>query len=322
MIAIREYSGRGFIEREDLCDGCWVDARSVSNMDLVRLEKEFGISQELLTDLMDADEQSRIEQEDEYTAFIVRVPVYDISLEIIYYTVPLGIILFPNKIITVCQSSSAAIDDMVNNRFRGFQMKKQSAFVLHVLGRAAAAYLKALKELNRNANNTELELRKSVQNRELIQLLSIQKSLVFFTTSLQANSLVLEKMKKSPFLRLQEEEQDLLDDVITDNMQATEMANIYSSILTGTMDAFASVISNNMNIVMKRLAMINIVLMIPTLIYSFYGMNIDLPLQHHPLSLIFILGLSLVISTLGVVLLNANSSAAKRVSYHGEKKCR
>ncbi|MDR3324424.1 MAG: magnesium transporter CorA family protein [Spirochaetaceae bacterium] len=312
MIVVREYSGRGFVEREDVCDGCWVDARTVNNTDLVRLEKEFGISQELLTDLMDADEQSRIEQEDEYTAFIVRVPVYDLSMEIVYYTVPLGIVLFPDKIITVCQSSSTAIDDMVNNRFRGFQMKKQSAFVLHVLGRAASAYLKALKELNRNANNTELELRKSVQNRELIQLLSIQKSLVYFTTSLKANALVLEKMQKSPFLRLKEEEQDLLDDVITDNIQATEMANIYSSILTGTMDAFASVISNNMNIVMKRLAIINIVLMIPTLIYSFYGMNVDLPFQRHPLALLFILPLSLAISAVGVLILNSNSSAAKR----------
>jgi magnesium transporter len=313
MIVVREYSARGFVERDDVCDGCWVDARTVSNTDLVRLEREFGISQELLADLMDADEQSRIEQEDEYTAFIVRVPVYDGSLEIIYYTVPLGIVLFPDKIITVCQSSSAAIDDIVTNRFRGFEMKKQKAFVLHVLGRAAAAYLKALKELNRNANNTELELRKSVQNRELIQLLSIQKSLVFFTTSLKANSLVLEKMQKAPFLHLKEEEQDLLEDVITDNVQATEMANIYSSILTGTMDAFASVISNNMNIVMKRLAIINIVLMIPTLIYSFYGMNVELPLQHYPFAPLVIAGVSLVVSALGVVILNSNSASAKRV---------
>ncbi|MDR2864622.1 MAG: magnesium transporter CorA family protein [Spirochaetaceae bacterium] len=312
MIVIREQAGRNFIERDEIYEGCWVDARMVNNMELTRLEKEFGISQELLTDLMDADEQSRIDIEDEYTAIIMRVPVYDLSMEIMYYTVPLGIILFPDKIVTVCQRSSTSIEDIVTNRIRGFQMSNKSAFVLHVLGRAAAAYLKALKELNRNANNIEIELRKSVQNMELAQLLSIQKSLVYFTTSLNANGLVLEKIQKTTFLHLQEEEQDLLEDVITDNVQATEMANIYSSILTGTMDAFASVISNNLNIVMKRLAIINIVLMIPTLIYSFFGMNVDLPIQTHRYAALLIVVVSLLASAIGVVILNGHSSAKKR----------
>jgi magnesium transporter len=314
VIVIWEQSGRGFTERQDVCDGCWVDARSVNNTDLARLENEFCISQELLTDIMDADEQSRIEQEDEYTAIIIRVPVYDVSLEVIYYTVPLGIILFNDKIITVCQKSTSAIEDILTNRVRGFPMRNKSAFVLYVLGRAAAAYLKALKELNRNSNNIEVALRKSVQNRELVQLLSIQKSLVYFTTSLKANSLVLEKMQKSTVFRLKEEEQDLLEDVITDNIQATGMADIYSSILTGTMDAFASVISNNMNIVMKHLAVINIILMIPTLIYSFFGMNVTLPFQHNMNAVIIIVLMSLIASIVGVIIINWETRAKRKIS--------
>jgi magnesium transporter len=244
------------------------------------------------------------------------VPVYDVTLEVIYYTVPLGIILFPDKIVTVCQRSSSAIEDMMTNRVRGFPMRNKSAFVLHILGRAAMAYLKALKELNRNSNNTEFELRKSVQNGELIQLLSIQKSLVYFETSLKANGLVLEKMQKlatGSAFNLEEEDIDLLEDVITDNIQASEMANIYSSILTGTMDAFASIISNNMNIVMKRLTVINSILMIPTLIFSLFGMNVDLPFQHFQYAIVVIIAMTLFASVIGAVIVNWDSYSKKMI---------
>jgi magnesium transporter len=188
-----------------------------------------------------------------------------------------------------------------------------------MLGRAAFAFLKALKELNKNANIIERQLQKSIRNNELIQLLSIQKSLVFFTTSIKTNELLLEKLKKGPLIRGSEEEEELLDDVMTENVQALEMANIYSSILTGTMDAFASVISNNMNIVMKRLAIINIVLMIPTLIYSFYGMNVALPGQHWPFSVIAIVLGSLVMAVLGVIVLSIEGSN-KLISHHHQQK--
>ena len=137
-----------------------------------------------------------------------------------------------------------------------------------------------------------------------MQLLTLQKSFVYITTSIKSNGLLLDKMQKQPFMRLKEDEQDLLEDVITENIQAMEMANIYSSILTGTMDAFASVISNNLNIVMKRLTIVNIVLMIPTLIYSFYGMNVRLPFQDNAVAVAGILVFSLAASLVGVILLN------------------
>jgi magnesium transporter len=308
MITIRTHDGKNFSETPHFKQGCWIDARNVTRDDLTRLEQDFGVEAELLTDIMDADEQSRIEYEDEYTALIVRLPVYDGSYEISYFTVPLGIVIFPDKIITVCQRTSEALDDIAYNRIRGLMFRNTSTFVLNMLGRAAFAFLKSLKELNKSANIIERQLQKSIRNNELIQLLSIQKSLVFFTTSIKTNELLLEKLKKGPLIRGNEEEEELLEDVMTENVQALEMANIYSSILTGTMDAFASVISNNMNIVMKRLAIINIVLMIPTLIYSFYGMNVPLPGQHWPFSVIAIVAGSLAIAGLGVIVLSIEGS--------------
>ncbi|GMO44896.1 MAG: magnesium transporter CorA family protein [Termitinemataceae bacterium] len=314
MISIRVQSGGGIVKSEAPDKGCWIDARDVTTDDLARLENEFGISSELLTDIMDTDEQARIEKEDEYLAIIIRLPVLGSESEISYFTVPLGIILFPDKIVTVCQKASDAVRDIAHNKVRGLVMRNQAAFVLNILSRAAFTFLRALKQLNKDANGIEQTLQKSVQNNELIQLLSLQKSLVYFTTSIKSNELILEKMQKVPFLRLKEEEQELLEDVITENVQAMEMANIYSSILTGTMDAFASVISNNQNIVMKRLTIVNIILMIPTLIYSFYGMNVSLPFQSDRFTTIGIVFFSLLASTVGVILLNFNSQKkSKRV---------
>ncbi|GHT49991.1 transporter [Spirochaetia bacterium] len=305
MITIRVQSDSGIIKGDKAVKGCWVDAHDVGTEDLGRLEKEFGIPAELLTDIMDSNEQARIEKEDDYLAIIIRLPVFDPLIEIPYFTVPLGIILFDDKIVTVCQKSSDAVRDIAHNRVRGIVMRNHEAFILNMLNRAAFTFLRALKDLNRDAGDIERTLQKSVHNNELIQLLSLQKSLVFFATSIKSNEIILEKMQKLPYLRLKEEEQELLEDVIIENVQAMEMANIYSSFLAGTMDAFASVISNNLNIVMKRLAVVNIVLMIPTLIYSFYGMNVELPFLHGGgMTTIGIMLFSLFASTIGVILLS------------------
>ncbi|MDR0623763.1 MAG: magnesium transporter CorA family protein [Treponema sp.] len=325
MIKIRVQDEKGLIETDTVKKGCWIDARNVSKDDLFRLENEFGIAGELLTDIMDADEQARIEKEDEYTAIIVRLPVYDESNEVSFHTLPLGIILFSDKIVTVCQRSSGAMEDILRNRLRGFSVKNKSAFVLNLLGRGAFIFLQYLKELNKRTNLIKNELQKSIKNNELIQLLSIQKSLVFFTTSIKSNELLLEKLQKSPLIRFKEDERELLEDVVIENRQAIEMANIYSSILTGTMDAFASVISNNLNIVMKRLTIVSIVLMIPTLIFSLYGMNVDLPFQHVSGIGWGVIILSLLAAALGAVLLNVDRrgkiwNVKKRTRLFGGKK--
>lgn len=304
MITIRTQDDKKLSQSSEIVKDCWVDARNVTREDLAKLEKDFGIQPELIADIMDQDEQARIEKEDEYTAIIVRLPVFDQNSEVTYSAVPVGIILFGDKIVTICQRSSDVLDDLTGHRIRDFSVKNKSAFVLNLMGRAALSYLRALKELNKKTAIIERELQESVKNNELVQLLSVQKSLVYFTTSLKTNELLLEKLQKSPFIHFKEDEQELLEDVLTDNKQAIEMANIYSSILTGTMDAFASVISNNLNRVMRRLTIVSIVLMIPTLISSFFGMNVDLPFQNLPLAFMGIFSGSLLASVVGALLLS------------------
>jgi magnesium transporter len=311
MITIRTQLENRIVESGEVVKYCWIDARNVTREDQFRLQSEFGIAPELITDIMDIDEQSRIEKEDDYTAIIVRLPVYESRNETAFFTLPLGIILYADKIVTVCQRSSDALEDLSKNRIRGFNIRNKSAFVLNLLGRGAFTYLKFLKELNKRTNTIKDDLQGSIKNKELIQLLSIQKSLVFFTTSITSNELLLEKLQKSSMIRFKDDEMELLEDVVTENKQAIAMANIYSSILTGTMDAFASVISNNLNIVMKRLTIVSIVLMIPTLVYSFFGMNVALPLESLPQAGWAILAGSLLISVLGAIFLNTDRKRKK-----------
>jgi magnesium transporter len=308
MITIYVQGKRVLIEAKEVGKDCWIDARNVDAKELDLLEREYGIASELLVDIMDADEQARVEKEDEYTAFIVRVPVFDAEAEPMFFTLPLGIVLFADKIITICQKSSDSLDDIARSKVRGLSLANKSAFVLNLLGRSAFTFLRFLKDINRRSTRIEHELQKSIKNNELIQLLSLQKSLVYFTTSIKTNELLLEKLQKSPLIRFKEDEKDLREDVVTENKQAIEMANVYSATLSGTMDAFASVISNNLSIVMKRLTIVSIVMMIPTLIYSFFGMNVPLPLSGTPLAFVGITGGSLLISVLGAIFLNTKPS--------------
>lgn len=270
--------------------GVWVDVRNATRADLDTLEREYKILPEHLQDLLDSDERSRIEKEDDYTMIILRLPMYDPSFEVEYYTAPVGIILLKDRVLTVCAGDSEALQDLAMGRVKNLSTENKSAFVLNLLGRAALVYLRYLKDLNRRTAAVERALQRSVKNNELVQLLAISNSLVFFTTSLRSDELVLEKLQKSGIVRFKEDETELLEDVVTDFRQAIDMSNIYSAILSGMMDAYASVISNNLNIVMKRLTIISIVLLIPTFIASLYGMNVHLPLMDKQGMFFWILG--------------------------------
>ncbi|HOE08545.1 MAG TPA: magnesium transporter CorA family protein [Treponemataceae bacterium] len=268
-------------EEIDTSSNVWVDARSVTREDIRELEEEYGIEQEHILDILDQDELSRIEKEDNYTLIIARLPVFMPSSDISYFTVPLGIILFPDKIITICWTDCEVLKDLCANRVRSLTLNDFPAFITRVLSRADSTFLRYLKEINRRSTTIQSELQLSIKNNELIQLLNLEKSLVFFTTSLKSNQLLLEKLIKTKTLTFDEDDREWLEDVEIDNRQAIEMADTYSNILSGMMDAFASVISNNLNIVMKRLTVISLILMVPTFIVSFFGMNVPLPLMEN-----------------------------------------
>jgi magnesium transporter len=255
----------------------WIDVRSVTREDIKVLEDEYHVLEEHILDILDQDEMSRIEPDDDYTLFIFRLPIFNPENDVNYLTVPLGIVLFPDKIITICWTDCEVLKDISSNRVKNLSIDDFISFILKIMSRTDISFLRYLKEINRRTITIQGELQMSVKNNELIQLFNLEKSLEYFTTSLKSNQLFIEKLYKTKRFPLDEEQRDFLDDIAIDNRQAIEMTDIYSNILSGMMDAFASVISNNLNIVMKRLTVVSLVLNVPTLIVSFFGMNIQLP---------------------------------------------
>lgn len=260
----------------------WVDARCVTRDDIKELEDKFGVEQENLLDFLDPDELSRIEKnEDEnYIVTIIRLPVFSPSDDVSYFTAPLGIIIKDRFFITICWTDCEVLKDFAANRVKELSLKDFPAFTIRFMARADMMFLRYLKELNRRTTSIQNEVMRSVQNQELVQLQNIQKSLVYFTTSLKSNQMLLEKFRKTRIIKLDEEDQDWIDDVEIDNRQALEMADTYTQLMAQTNDTLTSIISNNLNIVMKKLAILNLVLMAPTLITSFYGMNVKLPFEN------------------------------------------
>lgn len=260
----------------------WVDARCVTRDDIKELEDKFCVEQENLLDFLDPDELSRIEKnEDEnYIVTIIRLPVFSPSDDVSYFTAPLGIIIKDRFFITICWTDCEVLKDFAANRVKELSLKDFPAFTIRFMARADMMFLRYLKELNRRTTSIQNEVMRSVQNQELVQLQNIQKSLVYFTTSLKSNQMLLEKFRKTRIIKLDEEDQDWIDDVEIDNRQALEMADTYTQLMAQTNDTLTSIISNNLNIVMKKLAILNLVLMAPTLITSFYGMNVKLPFEN------------------------------------------
>lgn len=269
-------------EKEELSANrrTWVDARSVTREDIRILEEEYNIQKDHIMDILDQDEMSRIEKDDDYLLIIVRLPLFEPANDISYLTVPLGIIFLENTIVTICWTDCEVLKDISANRLRNVRLNDFPAFTIQIMSRADSTFLRYLKEINRRSSTIQNELQVSIKNNELIQLLNLEKSLVFFTTSLKGNQMLLEKLTKTRLIALDADDKEWLEDVEVDNRQAIEMADTYRNILASMTEAFASVISNNLNVVMKRLTVINLVMAVPTLITSFYGMNIPLPLEN------------------------------------------
>ncbi len=301
MIKIFKTEGGILREVEEYGEGVWINIVQPSEGECNEIAERFAIPLDFLLDPLDLNERSRVEVEDESVLVVLRVPIFNEDNEDIpYITMPVGIIFTANLIITVCNRDVELLKRFVEGKIRNFSTQKRSRFLLQLFLQTALLYLRYLKDIDNRTNILEEELHKSMRNEELIKLLNIEKSLVFFTTSLRANELMMERLQRSRFIKMDPDDEDLLEDVIIENRQAIEMANIYSSILSGMMDAFASVISNNLNVVMKFLTSITIILMIPTLIASIYGMNIPLPFQHSPHAFLIIMILSVVLSIVGI----------------------
>ena len=259
----------------------WIDARNVNSDEADTIQQEYEIEQDHILDILDPDELSRIEDgESGYILTIVRVPVYDPSAETPYFTVPVGIIIKGKTIITLCWTDSEVLKDFGANRVRNVRLTDFPSFIAQILNRANLNFLRYLKEINRRSTGIQNEMKLEIENREIMQMMSLEKSLVYFTTSLKSNSLLLQKMRNTRLIKFDEEDLDFVEGVMIDNKQAIEMADTYSSIMFNVMNTYDSIISNNLNNVMKKLAIINIVMMSPTFVTSYFGMNVKLPFDH------------------------------------------
>ncbi|MBE6047815.1 MAG: magnesium transporter CorA family protein [Clostridium sp.] len=263
--------------------GCWINVVAPSDEELILISKKTGVPLDFLKAPLDDAETSRIDIEDDNIIVIVDIPFTEMEdNSLTYDTYPLALIHTENLLITVCLKNSKVLTDFINSKIKSFYTFKKSRFILQILNRISTYYLLYLRQIDKKSLMIEKRLHKSMKNRELIQLHSLEKSLVYFSTSLKANEITLEKMLKLEIMQKYEEDKDVLEDVIIENKQAIEMTEIYSNILASTMDFFASVISNNLNIVMKILASITILMAIPTIMSGIYGMNIPLPLADNP----------------------------------------
>lgn len=267
-----------FKEIKKLQKGCWIDIVNPTFEELKDISKRTNTDCDLLNKLLDDEELPRIENGDNATLIVIDTPyVTDSKYKHKYNTDPLGIIINNDGyFITISLKKQALLDDFKKNKVKNFDVKKQTKFIIQILIRVAGIYQKELTSINDYINKKEKNLYKSTNNKELIDLLNIEKTLVYFSTSLKANDVVLEKLSKGNVITLYEDDNDLMEDAIIENKQAIEMANIYREILTSMTDTYATIISNNLNDVMKFLAGITIVFSIPTMVASFIGMNVPL----------------------------------------------
>lgn len=263
-------------EIEEYEIGCWVNCIAPDDEEVQYLLNFFDIPPELLRSALDEEESSHIDNEDGTTLIIIDIPVVEkVSKNITYSTMPIGIMITENNVITVSLRENPILSEMSEGVVRNVMTSYKTHFVLHIMLRMATKYLQYLKQIDKISNRIERELRKSAKNKELNQLLDIEKSLVYFSSSLKSNEITLEKIMRGRYIKLYEEDQDLLEDVLIEIKQAVDMAAIYLNILNGTLDVFASIISNNLNIVMKILASLTLIVSVPTVISGLYGMNIE-----------------------------------------------
>lgn len=298
MLQIFKSTDSGLATLDQIEDGAWINLVNPNEQELFSISKNLNIPAEHLKAALDEEERSRIEVDDGCTVVLIDIPVPNANLQDggIYFTIPLGIIINDKNIVTVSLQENYVINSFIERRLKSFYTFKKTRFLLQILYKNSKLYLQYLRQIDKASDKIESKLHKSLKNKELIQLLELEKSLVYFSTSLKSNEIVFEKILRSTPIKMYPEDTELLEDVIIENKQAIEMANIYSNILTGTMDAYASVISNNLNIVMKFLTSVTIILSIPTMVASFFGMNVDVPFENNPHAFAIIFSITMFFS--------------------------
>jgi magnesium transporter len=295
-------NNNGLIESSVWTPNCWINVECPTEEEKKYLLEELKVPEEFYNDIEDIDERPRIEVENGWTLIILRIPINTNDVKLPFNTIPVGLVFKEDLCVTISFHKTEMLSDFVlYTRRKNSDIKDYFDLVLKLLLSSSVWYLKYLKQVNQKIKLAEENLEKSIKNEELQALLQIEKCLVFFVTSLKGNDILLHKLKN---LKVQREsfDPDLLEDVEIELRQAQEMTNIYSDILTGTMDAYASVISNNMNTIMKQMTSISIILMIPTVIASLYGMNVPNNLEDNNYGMLILIFVSVLLSTFGVFL--------------------
>ncbi|MDD4367986.1 MAG: magnesium transporter CorA family protein [Oscillospiraceae bacterium] len=285
--------------------GCWVNITNPSPDDLRQFAAENDVNEGFLMAALDEEESARIDTEDGDTLIVVDIPVQENdpgSHMLTVTTIPLAVILMNKMIITVCLREDSILQDFIVQRVKDFYTQYKTRFVLQILYRNSTKFLQYLRGIERSSNRLEEGLQRSMRNKELLEMLRLEKSLVYLSTSLRANGIVLEKLMRNPNIKNYPDDADLLEDVIIENRQAVEMANIYSSILATTTDSFASIISNNQNNVIKVLTIATIIMTIPTILSGFMGMNVALPIPEET-GFFIIIGLTALLIAAAVALI-------------------
>ena len=292
-------------ETNEFSRGNWINMISPSEEEIKTVCENINIGENFIKYALDPEEKARIdiEDDDSTTLFIMDTPIIEIeSGAKVYSTTPIGIIFARDDyIITVSLNKNPILDDLVNKKMKNIITYKKSRLLLQLFYLNSETFLNLLRKLNKETEIAENVLKNSMKNKELLKLLSLEKGLVYFTTSLKANEVVMEKTMRGTLIKLYDEDEDILEDAIIENKQAIEMAKIYRDILTGTMDAYASIISNNLNGVMKYLTSITIILAIPTMIASYFGMNVALPMEHNPFGFVIIVLFSILVGVVATL---------------------
>ena len=275
MIRVYKTNSETVEKVDKISANCWIDLVSPTEAEIDEVVRVTKIDRDLISKMLDENELPRIETSGDATLIVIDAPVVSEDDEDEYETYPLGIIISDrNYVVTVSTGKVTVLRDFRHSKVKDFKTSKKSRFLIQVLGKTAAEYLKILNRVYREIESKEDKLQKSTSNEDLLDLLATEKTLVYFTTSLKENDLVLERLSNSPAVRLFDDDADLLEDALIENRQAIDMAKIYQDILSSITGTYATVVSNNLNDVMKFLAGITVVLSVPTIISSFMGMNV------------------------------------------------